>query len=412
MASLKTKINKGAVDDAEAPATGQAFIWDTEVKGYGLRVTSGGTKTFIVQKRIGGKDRRVTLGRYPEITAEAARKLAMTHIGEIASGNDPIAAKATEEVQAKTLREVIADYLDMGTVKASTAKDLQGTLNIHCAAWMNKPVTKITRDMVAKLHAKIGKEPNPKTGGTKMATANKVARYLKLLLNFTQEQYRTGDDLPIIASNATAVLKKRMYKVQRRTGHLEPHQIKSWWQATGDLQDSARDYLRTMLLTGLRSSEAISLKWADVDLEGRTFTVRDTKNGTDHTLPMGAWLTAMIAARPHHNEFVFSSERGRPTNRRGGIDKAAELSGLDIQKHDLRRTFLTVADAVDVPYYALKALVNHKSGSGGDVTAGYIQTSIERLRKPMQAVEDYILSAAGVTAGAEVVELREVLHGL
>ena len=229
---MKTKITKGAVDKAEAPATGQVFIWDTEIKGYGLRVTSGGTKTFIVQKRVGRKDRRVTLGRYPEITAEQARKLAMTHIGEIASGGDPIAARATLEVQAKTLREVIADYLAMGTVKASTAKDLQGTLNIHCSAWMDKPVTKITRDMVAKLHAKIGKEFNPKTGGTKMATANKIARYLKAVLNFAQEQYRTGDDLPIIASNATAVLKKRMYKVQRRTGHLEPHQIRSWWQAS------------------------------------------------------------------------------------------------------------------------------------------------------------------------------------
>ena len=408
MASLKTKINKGAVDGAETPAIGQAFIWDTEVKGFALRITSGGTKTFIVQKRIAGKDRRVTLGRYPEITAEQARKLALTHIGEIAKGNDPIAAKATEEVQAKTLREVIEDYLDMGRVQASTAKDLRGTLGIHCAAWMNKPVTKITRDMVAKLHAKIGKEPNPKTGGTKLATANKVARYLKALLNYTQEQYRTGDDLPIIASNATAVLKQRMYTVQPRTGHLKPHQIRSWWAATGDLQDSARDYLRTMLLTGLRASEALNMKWTDVDLVGRTFTVRNTKNGSDHTLPMGAWLTAMIAARPRHNEFVFSSERGRPTNRRGGIDKAAELSGLDIRRHDLRRTFLTVADAVDVPYYVLKALANHKSESGGDVTARYIQTSTERLRKPMQAIESYILSAAGVTAGAEVVELRGV----
>ena len=93
MASLKTKINKGAVDGAETPATGQAFIWDTEIKGFALRITSGGTKTFIVQKRIGGKDRRVTLGRYPEITAEQARKLALAHIGEIASGGDPIAQR-------------------------------------------------------------------------------------------------------------------------------------------------------------------------------------------------------------------------------------------------------------------------------------------------------------------------------
>jgi len=63
-----------------------------------------------------------------------------------------------------------------------------------------------------------------------------------------------------------------------------------------------------------------------------------------------------------------------------------------------------------VPYYALKALVNHKSGSGGDVTAGYIQITSERLRKPMQAIESYILAAAGVTAGAEVVQLRGVVQ--
>lgn len=405
---MKTKITKGTVDKAEVPASGQRFIWDSEVKGYGVRITSGGTRTFIIQKRINGKDKRVTLGRYPEITEEQARKLAQAHIGKIAEGKDPVAEKATQEVQAKTLREVIADYLNTADLKPATAKDLQGTLGIHCAAWMNKPVTKITRDMVGKLHAQIGKELNPKTGGTKKATANKVARYLKVLFNFTAEQYRTGDDLPILASNPTAVLKKRIYKVERRTGHLEPHQIKAWWKATGDLQDSSRDYLRAMLLTGLRSSEALNMRWQDVDLEGKTFTVRNTKNGADHTLPMGAWLTDMIAARPRHNEYVFSSERGRPTNRRGGIDKAAELSGLDIHKHDLRRTFLTVADLVDVPFFALKALANHKSGSGGDVTAGYIMTSIERLRKPMQAIEDYILAAAGVTAGAEVVELREV----
>ena len=405
---MKVKLSKTVVDNAEAPATGQKFIWDTQIGGFGLRITSGGTRTFIVQKRINGKDRRVTLGRYPEITAEQARKLALAHVAEIASGGDPIAAKATEEVQAKTLREAVADYLGMGTVKPATAKDLQGTLGIHCAAWMDRPVTEITRDKVAKLHAQIGKEFNPKTGGTKQATANKVARYLKALLNFVQEQYRTSDDQPIIASNPVAVLKKRMYKVQRRTGHLEPHQIATWWAATEALQPSARDYLRCMLLTGLRSSEALNLKWADVDIEGRTLTVRGTKNGSDHTLPMGTWLTAMLAARPRHNEFVFSSERGRPTNRRGGIDKAAELSGLDIHKHDLRRTYLTVADAVDVPYYALKALANHKTGSGGDVTAGYIQHSIERLRRPMQRIEDYILAAAGVRDGAEVVELRGV----
>ncbi|UTV79786.1 site-specific integrase [Acidithiobacillus sp. YTS05] len=400
------KLSKTDIDAAQAPATGQGFLWDGETKGFGLRISAGGRKTFILQRRIKGREKRITLGAYPEITVEQARKLALAHIGEIAKGGDPVAQKAAETLQAKTLREVIADYLASGKLKRSTEKDLQTTLGIHCTAWMDKPVTSIGRDTIAKLHARVGKEINETTGKPKQATANKLARYLKALMNYAADTYRTADGQPIMQDNPVAVLKKRMYKVARRTGHLEPHQIAAWWAATEALQDSWRDYLRTMLLTGLRANEALHLRWADVDLAGRTLTVRNTKNGTDHSLPMGEWLTAMLTARPRRDAYVFTGEKGLPTNRRYGIDKVAEATGLDIQRHDLRRSFLTVADAVDVPYFALKALANHKSGSGGDITAGYIQHSIARLKRPVQAIEDFILSAAGVRSSAVVLPMH------
>ncbi|MBU2754212.1 tyrosine-type recombinase/integrase [Acidithiobacillus sp. CV18-2] len=196
-----------------------------------------------------------------------------------------------------------------------------------------------------------------------------------------------------------------MYRFERRKGHLEPHQIAAWWSATGELQDHARDYLRCLLLTGLRANEALRLRWCDVDLEGRILAVRATKNGSDHTLPVGEWLTTMIAYRPRHDAFVFSGPRGRPTNMRYATQMVCAATGLDIGRHDLRRTFLTVADAVDVPYYALKALANHRTG---DITAVYIQYGVERLRRPMQAIENFILRAAGARAGAEIVEFDGV----
>jgi hypothetical protein len=71
--------------------------------------------------------------------------------------------------------------------------------------------------------------------------------------------------------------------------------------------------------------------------------------------------------------------------------------------HDLRRTFATIADSLDIPGYALKALLNHKGGS--DVTAGYVVASTERLREPMQKITDYVLRCAGVEASAPVVSL-------
>lgn len=67
--------------------------------------------------------------------------------------------------------------------------------------------------------------------------------------------------------------------------------------------------------------------------------------------------------------------------------------------HDLPRTFITVAEGLDIPLYAIKRLVNHKMS--GDVTAGYIVSDVERLRKPMQAVTDFILDAVRVKLSAD-----------
>jgi integrase len=71
--------------------------------------------------------------------------------------------------------------------------------------------------------------------------------------------------------------------------------------------------------------------------------------------------------------------------------------------HDLRRTFITVAESLDIPAYAIKRLVNHKLS--GDVTAGYIVGDVERLRAPMQRITDYLLRLGTGEKQGEVVAL-------
>ena len=75
--------------------------------------------------------------------------------------------------------------------------------------------------------------------------------------------------------------------------------------------------------------------------------------------------------------------------------------------HDLRRTFITIAESLDIPAYALKRLLNHATGA--DVTAGYIVASTERLREPMQKITDYVLKAAGLKKSAEVIPFKQVI---
>jgi integrase len=157
----------------------------------------------------------------------------------------------------------------------------------------------------------------------------------------------------------------------------------------------ARDYLQLVLLTGLRRSEALGLKWEDVDLLGRTLTVKDTKNHRDHTLPLPDYLAALLERMPRHGANVFEGSRGLGS----ALEEVARRSGVPFCIHDLRRTFATIADSLDIPGYAVKSLLNHK---GGDVTAGYVVASTERLREPMQKITDYVLRCAGVEVSAEV----------
>ncbi len=142
----------------------------------------------------------------------------------------------------------------------------------------------------------------------------------------------------------------------------------------------------------------------------RSLTVRDTKNRTDHTLPLSEFLMDVLTRRRADTEtavYVFEgrSRLGHIVNTDSQRSLVIERSGVSFSLHDLRRTFITIAESLDIPAYALKRLLNHKGGA--DVTAGYLVIDAERLREPMQKITDFILKAGGVRESAAVVALRE-----
>ena len=121
----------------------------------------------------------------------------------------------------------------------------------------------------------------------------------------------------------------------------------------------------------------------------------------DHTLPLPDYLAGLLGRAPRYGAYVFEGPTGRLKKPSPfALEEVARRSGVPFCIHDLRRTFATIADSLDIPGYAVKALLNHKGGS--DVTQGYVVASIERLREPMQKIEAYVLRCAGVEASAEV----------
>jgi len=396
------RFTNAALDGLPLPEAGQrAAYYDEEVNGLQLRVSASGAKTFSVVRKIFGRAIRVTLGPYPAMTIDQARRRARVHIGEMVEGVNPNAEKRTRRARGVKLSEVLEDYLAArSALKSRTQEDYRAVFRRSFTAWAHKPLTHLTREMVAARHRELG-EISP-------AQANYAMRLLRALFNFARGEYEDEQGRPVVADNPVARLShtRRWYRIERRTSILRPHQIKAWLEAVMALRkenpneqaELARDYLLLVLFTGLRREEASRLAWTNVDLAGRLINIPDTKNGTPHVLPLSDFLVALLAYRQERatGPYVFggTGKHGYLVSPYKQIKRVRKASGLQFTLHDLRRTFITTAERLDISAYAVKHLANHLIR--GDVTAGYVVMDVERLREPMQRITDALLNAAGL----------------
>ena len=413
MTTLKLNFTKQSIEGISAPDTGRTLAYDEggkqSVKGLAIQVTAAGTRTFQVYKWAKGKPLRVTLGRYPDLTIEQARRAAAQAIGNIANGNNPNAEKRIERTKAITLSELLTQYTATRTLKATTIDDIHKAFHQVIPDWLNKPITKISASMIQKRHRDHATR-SP-------ARANLAMRYLRALFSFAQAQYKDGEDRPIIQTNPVKSLSelKAWHRVDRRRSCIAPDELGVWVNAVRAVaNDAHRDYLLFVLMTGTRRNEALSLTWECVNLKAKTATFKDTKNHSDHVLPLPDHLVSMLeqchaerAARPPEKQsiFVFADHGGRKiSNLRTTQAAVTQASGVTFCIHDLRRTFATLAESLDIPGYALKRLLNH--ADAGDVTSGYLVITPERLREPMQKVCDYVLKSAWLKPSADIIPIH------
>lgn len=416
MSTKKLNFTKAAIEAEPLPDSGRTTLQDAggreSVPGLILRVTSAGARSFQVYKKINGKPVRVTLGKYPDLTIEQARRQAQITIAKLVTGTNPNVEKRVEKAKAVTLSEALENYLKSRPLKPTTVKDMRIAITHIAGDWLTIPLAKITPAMIQKRHKDFAETRSP-------ARANLGMRYLRAVYNFAIARYLDDDQQPILTSNPVITLSrlKTWERVDRRRTYIAAHQLKPWFEAVQAFPGiDWSDYFQLVVLTGLRREEALSLKWEDVDFTGKTLTARDTKNHSDHTLPTPHYLLSLLQKRKADNdgrdskrqsEYVFSDTTGkRISNPRYAQATITRLSGVAFTPHDLRRTFATIAESLDIPAYALKALLNHTTGQ--DVTGGYLVISTERLREPMQRISDFILKTAGVIPTAEVVQLDAI----
>ena len=266
----------------------------------------------------------------------------------------------------------------------------------------------ITRDMVERRHSKIGERSK--------ARANLSMRLLSALFNYATSEYENEQGDPLFMDNPIKRIShtQAWYRVDRRRSIIKTHELPAWFAAVLALADVGgksaivSDYLQLLILTGLRREEAATLKWSDIDLQAKNLTVRDPKNHEPHELPLSDYLFDLLSRRQaaRTNEYVFpgAGKMGHLVAARDITRRVIEASGVPFMLHDLRRSFITVAESLDISGYALKRLLNHATRT--DVTAGYIVADTERLRAPMQKIADFILRAAAVKPTAPVVAVK------
>jgi integrase len=402
------KFTNAKVTDLPLPETGQQIFYDTIVQGFGLRVGAGGAKTYFAEGRLNGKKCRITIGRHGAFVPETARKRAKELLVDLGKGVDHNAVKAERRAKSATLSSVFEQFKEARNLRPKTLSVYTGAINRCFPDWLDKPVTDISKDMIEQRYSKLLNSTWAR-GTSGVAQAHQGMRTLRAVLNYAAAKFEDSDGKSILPENPVRRLSqlKIWQPVAIRENIIQPTQLKDWYEAViKQDNDVMRDHLLLCLFSGLRRNEAARLKWSDIDLDAKTLKIpaENSKNHLEHRLPLSTFLYALLKVRSKiekidkdgkRNPYVFygDGKHGHLIETRCNTKSVAKACGFTFLIHDLRRSFLTYGEMLDIPYFALKKLANHKTN---DVTGRYIQADVERLRKPMQDITDFIMSKADI----------------
>ena len=392
-ANLYTAINKATLKSLK-PSFKERFIKDTKQPGFQIKILPSGKTTYLVEARLGGigKVKKFKIGNVGELPLDIARDKAREALTLIKNNIDPQTKKRQERLHGVSLSEVWEKKRDTSPKKLATRtiSDYEGFLSRELKHFARKRVKDITSQEIREWYEKGSKTPT---------RTDNAFRALNALMN-----YAVGLDL-IDQNPCDKIIKaKHRYKRTARTRYLEPNRdLPKFMRAfydypyQKDSQITARDLILLLLNTGLRFSEAASIRFDFIDWYNKILTIHDTKNHQKHFVPLTPMTFTMFFYRhekrcEQNNPYVFRIKGGKTkspyvTDIRKTIKGICDLADIDhISPHDIRRTFASSLNEIGVGHYDEKALLNHKDK---DITFQYIQNNIERSRDHLYKLGDY-----------------------
>lgn len=412
----RVKLIKRTVEGA-APGEVDRFVWDSELAGFGLRVSPTGRKSFVAQCRIGGgrggRQRRMTVGTYPALTVEKARErvkdiLAKAQLGEDAAAERDKARVADTVADLVKLWQAEAAHINRRTGALRTPENVareMGVVNAHILPLLGaKRLSDLKREDIERFRDRVTAGATAVRKKTKVrgvskvrggaGTATRTIITLSSILSFAV-------DRGLISANPKHGV--RLAPGGKRERFMSPAELSRLGEALARAETRedkpTHPYgvaiIRLLALTGARRGEITKLRWSEVDFERGFLTLATSKTGRKVVLLPPAAVQVLEAVGRTSSGFVFPASRQRPPKVELGkppperaetpyaglgkvwaeVRASAELEGLRL--HDLRHGFASFGAAGGFGLPVIGALLGHKSPA---TTARYAHLADSPMR--------------------------------
>ena len=371
-------ISERLIKNLPLPKDKPKFYWHPTFKGFGVVISAKkGTRSFICQRDVNGRTRRVTLGVVGAIAPYEALTEANRLLQTMRAGVDP----RSQSPKASAVGRVMDRMLQakQGTRREGTLSNYRWLIEKYSGDWLNFPIADIAPDDVMKRHSKITKNAGP-------VSADNWAGTFRTLWNF-------AEDLEIVSGrNPVDILKRqRLLNGKPVRDRIVPlDQVPDFLRKVDETENIVqRAYIRFLLFTALRRNEAANLRWADIRDGCVHIAAERNKSKRDFAIPWSSSALAAIESLPK-GEWVFPAD-----STSGHIEdprKALKRTGYGVSCHDLRRTWGTAAAHV-LPDAIRRRLLNH---APADVTERHytVLNDADRLREDSEKVDQLLLGKA------------------
>lgn len=371
---------KKSLDALPLPEEGKRlYIYDTKVRGLELMVTPQGTKSFKVYRKFNNKPIRVTLGKYPEMTIENARREAQKIINELNAGKNPNNEKKKLRSET-TFKELFTLYMERHSKQEKkTWKYDERDVPRFLGHWFQRKLSAITKQEIQALHEKVRAENG-------LYQANRLLSRIQGIYNKAIEWGWEG------VNPATGIKK---FKEKSRDRFLHPDELPRFFESLdAEQNDTIRDYIYVSLFTGVRKTNVMEMRWEDLYLERKEWLVPDTKNGDPLRVHLVDSVIELLQKRGSSygsGEWVFpgTGATGHLMEPKAGWKRILDRAGIkELRIHDLRRTLGSWQAATGANSFMIGRSLGHKTPQS---TAVYARLNLDPVRDSVEKATQAML---------------------